>query len=210
MRYTKLIGLTSLAALVLFALWGGGSAAASVACKVDTHFYTAYTCPAAQLWPANTVITTTLEGSSTVKNGSTTLSSCTGGKFTSTIVNAGSSTSTVTGSNTTVDLESCTSSIHTENLGSFEIHHISGTADGTVTTSGMVIGNTVFGTNCLYETGSGKDLGTLSGGSPASLSINASLNESEPRKFICPDTATWTAKWIATSPKPLYMGWWAD
>jgi hypothetical protein len=193
MMYLKILGLATVAAMALMAFAGTASA---------TKLYSG----AAPLGPG-TVIKSSIEGSSILSSGGTTLNTCTSGQFTSEITNAGSATTTVSGPNTTIDFESCLATVHTENPGTLEIHHIAGTDDGTLTASGAVIGRTVFGTNCLYQSGTGKHLGILDGviSGDAQIHIDITVSEAEPKKFICPDTANWTANFAVTSPTPLQV-----
>jgi hypothetical protein len=193
MKYLKILSLAAVAAMALMAF--AGSASATVLRN------------GSGILPAGTKISSSLSGSSILKSGTTTLNTCTGGKFSGEITNAGSSTTTVSGPNTTIDFENCVSTVDTEKLGTLEIHSISGTTNGTLTASGVVIGNTIFGTNCLYESGTGKDLGTLTGSTTgnATIGINITVNEAEPKKSICPDTATWEATFKVTSPSPLWV-----
>jgi hypothetical protein len=202
MRYVKIIGLTVAAAMVLAMFVGASAASATVLCKESI---TSGCAAAGQAYPAGTVLQRSLEGSSVLSSNGNTLNTCTGGQFKSEITNAGGASSTVSGPNTTINFENCAAVVHTESVGSLEIHHIAGTDNGTVTESGTVTGNTIFGTNCLYESGTGKDLGQLQGGASPTLSINITVNEAEPKKFICPDTRQWAATFRVTAPTPLYI-----
>jgi hypothetical protein len=195
MKYVKMLGLAAIAAMALMAFVGAGTASA-------TKLYSG-----GSALGAGSLVKLSLTGSSVLSSGESTLNTCTGGQFTSEIANAGSSTTTVSGPNTTIDFENCASTVHTETKGSLEVHHIAGTNDGTVTASGVVIGNTVFGTNCLYQSGTGKHLGVLDGvtSGDATIHIHISVTEAEPKKFICPDTATWTGHFVVTSPTPLHV-----
>jgi hypothetical protein len=206
LKYLKIIGLVAVAAMAMMAF--AGSASATVLCNNNLS-----TTACSSKVAAGTLIESSLTGSSVLKSGETTLNTCTGGKFTSEVSNAGSSTTTVSGPNKTIDFEGCVSTVHTKSScefcehvanGTLEIHHIAGTDNGTVTASGVVITNTIFGTSCIYQSGVGKDLGTLVGGNPASLNINITVTELTP-KAICPDTPTWTATFKVTSPTPLYV-----
>jgi hypothetical protein len=200
MKYLKILVLVAIAAMTLSAF--AGTASATVLCK---EAITTGCAAAGKAYPAGTLIKRSLEGSSILSSGETTLGTCTEGQFTSEITNAGSSTTTVSGPNKTTDLENCANPVHTVALGMLEIHHIAGTDNGTVTASGSVTGYTIFGTHCVYESGTGKDLGELKGGSSASLNVNVTTNEAEPKKFICADTTTWQASFRFTTPTPLYV-----
>jgi hypothetical protein len=64
----------------------------------------------------------------------------------------------------------------------------------------------IFGTSCTYGTGSGTSLGVLESDekTEAELSLEATLAKEE-GGFLCPATAVWKAKYVITSPKPLYF-----
>jgi hypothetical protein len=202
MKYLKILGLAAVAAMALMAFAGSASATMTYSPQCTGG-------PEVNTCPAGTVLSMSLEPgtSSILKSGTTTLNTCTGGKFSSKITNAGSSTATTSGENTTIDFENCVSTVDPVKLGTLEVHSISGTTNGTVTASGVVIGNTIFGTDCLYESGTGKDLGTLNGSTTgnATIHIEISVNEAEPKKSICPDTATWTAAFLVTGPSPYWV-----
>ena len=126
---------------------------------------------------------------------------------------------TTTGSPTTTPLlaissltnggagDPCTQATSTLTNGNMEIHHIAGTDNGTVTSSGTVVQLTVFGISCNYGTGPGTDLGILTGktntSEHATVDVNAIINEQEPKKFLCPDTSRWIGSYIITSPTGL-------
>jgi hypothetical protein len=91
----------------------------------------------------------------------------------------------------------CTFTTDTLTNGSLAITNVGGTK-GTVTGSGTVITITIPNVTCLYGTGNGTHLGVL-----GSLIVNATLNELEPKKLLCPDTVLWTAEYSTTSPSNL-------
>jgi hypothetical protein len=193
MKYMKMLGLAAVAAMALMGL--AGTASATILESGSTPLGN------------DATIKASLSGSSILRSGETTLNTCTGGQFTTTVTDPGGATKTVKGTNTTIDFENCASTVHTESAGTLEVHHIAGTNDGTLIASGAVIGNTIFGTNCLYQSGTGKHLGTLNGATEgdATIHINITVTEAEPKKFICPDTANWTASFLVTSPTPLQV-----
>jgi FtsP/CotA-like multicopper oxidase with cupredoxin domain len=189
MKYLKILGLAAIAAMA-FMSFAAGTASATKLYSTGVALGT------------GTEINATLSAgnSSYLKDGGTTLNTCTGGTVAGKIENAGGSAATVSGKTNTLSFTNCSSLVHTVSTGSLEVHHITGTTNGTVTASGAVLNNTIFGTSCLYESGAGKDLGTLSGNK---LNINITVTEAEPKKFICPDTPTWTAEFTVTKPHAL-------
>jgi hypothetical protein len=120
----------------------------------------------------------------------------------------GSTGSTVAGPVSTLTFAECNCTVTVVKSGSLEIHYISGTDNGTVTSTGAEI-TTLCGTpfgnvHCIYTT-ENTDLGTLVGGNPARLSFS---NVNIPRRltdFLCGEEAKWTAEYIISEPKPVYV-----
>ena len=75
---------------------------------------------------------------------------------------------------------------------------------GTVLGKGSKVTLSVFGVSCVYGTGEGTTLGTISSGEAPVLAINATLPRIE-GGFLCPSTGTWTANYVVTSPHALYI-----
>jgi len=100
---------------------------------------------------------------------------------------------------------SCTSGWHVTVVspGSLEVHWTSG-ANGTITSSGATVGATVGGIACNYKTNS-TDLGTLTGGSPATLDINASIPFHNGSIFCGTSNTLWTGSYKITSPEELFV-----
>ncbi len=203
MKYVKMLGLAVVAALALTAFFGAGSAAATVLCK------TAMTegC-AASGWdyPVGTEIDMSLEGSTfTRATNGTLLDTCTEGTLRGLTTNTGSSSQTVDWNLTHMQSSSCSATTDSLVNGSLEVHWIPGTDNGTVTVTGtQVTKGLVFGT-CVYGPGaSGADLGTLTGGSPATLDVEAVLPKIS-GGVACPPDVVWVGAYIVTSPKPLYI-----
>lgn len=92
--------------------------------------------------------------------------------------------------------------------GSFEIHSIAGTANGTLTLSGAEWTTETGGTHCIYRT-SATDIGTLTGSSAtsnekATLDISATLPRIGGRSgAFCGSSTPWTGSFEVTAPKPL-------
>jgi hypothetical protein len=192
MKYMKMLGLVAVAAMALMA-FGAGSASATTLFKNATEHY-----------PAGTTIEASQVGSGSLKDTSgNTIVTCTGGDISGkTDITSGES---ISGALATLKFTNCTSEVHTMKTGSLSITHISGTTNGTVTSIGSEVKITVFGTECLYGTGAGTHLGTLTGGAPATLKVNTIVTEQEPKKFLCPDDARWEATFAVTKPNPLYV-----
>jgi hypothetical protein len=192
MKHLKILSLAAVATMALMAFASTASA---------TKLYSG-----ASALGAGTQIKASLEGSSTIKNGETTLNTCTATQFGSEVTNAGGAALTVSLRNLTIDFENCVNPIHSIALGSLEIHYTSGLG-ATVTASGLVISITIFGTSCQYEVGTGMDMGSLTGSTSgnATLHVNATIKGKIGNSFICPSTPTWTATFRVTSPSSLHV-----
>lgn len=94
----------------------------------------------------------------------------------------------------------CTNSWHvTEaNPGSLEVHYTSG-HNGTLTSSGSLVKATRFGVNCNYETNN-TSIGTVTGGNPATLHIEASIPLAAGSSPLCGSgNAKWSGAYVTTS-----------
>lgn len=121
------------------------------------------------------------------------------------------------GATTTVKLQSgkeeikwggCVSPWANLSAGEFEIHHIAGTSNGTVTARGFetTVLYPIFELDCVYVYGSGIDLGVITGGSPATLHLNVVLPRSGTSSIACPITARFQAEEAFTEPNtPIYV-----
>ena len=110
---------------------------------------------------------------------------------------------TTTGPITSLSFTPCTNgwTVTVNTLGRLEVHKTSG-YNGTLTSYGtrVTATNHNVGLSCVYETNaaSGTDVGTITGGNPATLDIVASI----PRvggSFLCGGAnANWTGAYVAT------------
>jgi len=83
-------------------------------------------------------------------------------------------------------------------LGSFETHWISG-HNGVVTISGLLFSATRFGVTCNYET-KNTSIGTVTGGSPATLDVSASIPIAAGSSFLCGSgNAKFSGSYVTTS-----------
>jgi hypothetical protein len=203
MKYLKMLGLVVAAAAALTALIGAGTASATVLCKNNlstekcSEPYPVGTVGTASLATGSSATIETLEG--------TVLNTCTGSSVKETLKNAGSATTTVTGTiaASSITWTGCTRAATTLTGGESELHWIAGTDNGTITAKGFEMKiNTPFG-DCVYSLGSTmKDWGTVIGGAPGSLTVNAIVTKIS---GLCPNEARITAKYTNTEPKAGYV-----
>ncbi|MGN6816373.1 MAG: hypothetical protein ACTHK3_09865 [Solirubrobacterales bacterium] len=197
MKYLKMLGLAAVVAAALMAFVGASSASATVLCKTPL---TSGCAASGWDYPAHTVIHSSSTNSGTLKAGGITLDTCTESTVKGETTNTGSDTETVDGPNQVINWGVCTNETKTIVLGSLEIHYISGTDNGTLTSIGTeVTVKTIFG-SCVY---SAPDIGTLVGGNPATIEVKELSVKlvSGP----CPAETKWSQNFTVTSPTPLYV-----
>lgn len=123
------------------------------------------------------------------------------------ISNAGSSTETVSGSLSTLTFTNCNATVNVLRKGSLEIHTKGTTANGngTLTSSGAEVTVEFAGFHCIFST-SNTDLGTVTGGTPATLDIEATIPRTGGNSgAFCGTTAAWTGSYKVSSPSTLLV-----
>lgn len=197
MKYLKMLSLAAVAAAALMAFLGAGTASATVICKNNLN-----TTACSEKYPVGTKGTASLAAGTTAVLETTAgeaLVTCTESVISSTLENAGSATTTVKSGVSTMTFANCNLPVVVLKGGSAELHHIAGTDNGTLTTFGTEVTVQIFGTTCVYGSGSGLDVGITVGGNPGSMQLSTVF----PRisgSFICPADARFTGKYVATSP----------
>jgi hypothetical protein len=203
MKYVKMLGIAVGVAAVLMALGGAGTASATVLCKNNES-----TSSCNENYPSGTEFKSSLStGTKTILKTEFKTVECSKSTVSGKTETGGSATETVKGPLEALTFEECNCEVKVLKKGTLEIHWISGGTNGTVTETGAEVTvncSTIFGNvHCIYVT-ENTDLGTLTGGNPASLDVNASI----PRlttNALCTPTATWEASYEVTAPKPLYV-----
>jgi hypothetical protein len=201
MKYLKMLGLAAIAALGLMAFVGASTASATTLCKAtDTP-----DCTPANTLPAGTTITSTLKNGGSAKltgSGGETIATCTGGEV------AGKTTNTsatwIEGNIEKLTWTGCSQMTTTVKTGKLDIDWVSGTHNGIVRGTNNEVTVAIFGVSCVYGTGAGTTLGTLSSGAPATLNIATTVTRTS-GGFLCPQTAGWDAEYVVTNPKALYV-----
>jgi hypothetical protein len=202
MKYLKMLGLAAIAAMGLMAFVGAGTASATVLCTAtETPCSTAH-----EISPSNDQhLVATQTGTGILEEDKAvnpaTLVTCSGSELTALSTKTGGTVETPTAEVKTLDWSGCTSTVTTVATGSLEIHHIEGTDNGTVTSSGTEVTTAILGVSCTFK---GTDLGTLTGGTSPVMDINATVDKTA-GSFVCPAHATWTATYNITTPTPLYV-----
>jgi hypothetical protein len=203
MKYMKMLGLALVASAALMAFGGAGTASATKLCKNSTN-----TTTCSEPYAASTVIDATLSGSAILEtSGGTVLETCTGSTLKGKTANAGGSTETLKEPIESLTWSGCTKEKRTLTLGELEFHWIAGTDSATLTARNTqwTVGGLFENESCLYGFGTGTDLGTVVGGTNATLSISALVPRQTGSGFLCPAETRWTASYKFTEPSPLYV-----
>jgi hypothetical protein len=210
MKYVKMLVLAVAAAAALAAFIGGSMASATVLCsEPGTGSPTGTTCPANKAYVTGTEIHAILDpGTKSVTTTSFLNIECTSSTLAGKTGGEGSATETVSITLETVTFGGCNCPVTILEKGTLEIHWIEGSHNGTVTSTGLeetVNCSTIFGTvHCIVRTGA-TDLGTLTGGNPATLDITSADIPRTSTNALCDETYNWDAKYEITTPRPLFV-----
>lgn len=191
MKNLKILGLAVLAATVLTAFLGAGSASATVLCKTAEN-----PCPEGQKWSIGTALEATSEHIF-FYNTNTCVASTIKAKNTG---NGGSGLP-VPLSLEGLSFSTCTRNTLVTTLGEMQIEWITGTHSGVVTSRGAKGTFSMPLGSCAWSIGFGGawvDIGTIYGGSPAEIELEAPLTT------ICPFTHI-TGTYTVPTPEPLYI-----
>ena len=121
---------------------------------------------------------------------------------------------TVAGPVASMTWTNCTNnwSYTTLKAGSLELHNVSGSENGTLTSAGAewTSKQSTSGLHCIYSTGAATDFGTLTGstvtGGNATLDIAATINRTGGSSgILCGSKLTWTGSFRFTTPATLYV-----
>jgi hypothetical protein len=212
MKHLKMLGLAAIAALGLMAFVGAGTASATTI-STDAAGTIKY--------PVGTEIHSTLKsGTSAIleTTAGETVATCTTstvkGKIEDPAVKTGEveypSGTWITGAISSLTWGEpegvggkCSQTTDTLTKGSLEIMQTTGDA-GTVVSKASEVTLTLFGVSCVYGTGAGTTLGTITGGEAPELAINAVLPKIS-GSFLCPSSGRWTATYTITSPHALHI-----
>jgi hypothetical protein len=194
MRFIKTLSLAMVAAAALMAFAGLGTASATVLCKEIPAAGT----DCANPYPAGTKGTGSAETSILLKtSGGTTIVTCTSSTVTGQSVNQGSTTETVKSTLTTLTFSNCTTTVTVLSAGTGELHHIAGTNNGTLTTTGTEVTITFLGVSCIFKTNS-TDVGTATGGKPGTFDLSATIPGVS--GGFCPASGILSGSYIQTEP----------
>ncbi len=200
MKYVNMLTLAMVAASVM-AFLVADAASATVLCKNNSN-----TEACSEPYSAGTNIEAQLVGTATLNTSYKTVE-CKKASGSTSLTSAGGSNSTPVVAEGSLTYSGCNCEVVALKTGTGEVHHISGTDNGTVTSSGAevtVTCSTIFGTvHCIYAS-EGTDVGRLTGGNPAKEKVTISVPRLATNQ-ICDEEAVLIAEYEVTSPKPLYV-----
>jgi hypothetical protein len=195
MKYLKGLALVVAAAAVL-AVFGAGSASATVVCKTKTS-------PCSSPYLKGTLFKGVLTpGTIAVFKAGFATIECTEGSGSIETTTNGSATETVKGLTKTLTFGGCNAELTVLKTGSGEIHWTSKT-NGTFTAEGLEVRASSLGVTCIYG-GAITSGVTLNGGEKPTISMNAKVALIS-GGFLCSNPATLTASLTVTEPTPLYV-----
>jgi len=198
MKHVKMLSLAAVAAMALMAFVGAGTASATKLCSANEN-----PCSAAHTYATGTTITSTLKsGTSAILEtfGGLVRDTCTGSEVSGKTSNE--SGTTISGSVSTLSFSGCSAKTSVlEQTGTLEIG-----SKGEVTAKGFRVTVEILGESCVYSAGTGTALGTLTGGSPATLTVSATVNiNTKESGANCATSSNWTATYTVTTPTSLFV-----
>jgi hypothetical protein len=188
MKYVKMLGLLAVAAAALMAFAGTASATTVTS-------------------PTGTTYTSTIKASAgtTELHGSFITVSCKKSTVEGSVESHGAAT-TAGGAISSLTFSECNFPVKVLKAGSLEVHGISGTENGTLTSKNAEITIETSIANCIFTTkAEGTDVGTLTGGSPAKLDINSASIPRTGHSVFCGGSGTWTGGYEVTTPTSVFI-----
>lgn len=194
MKYVKILGLAVVAVMGLMAFLGAGSVSATVLCNTTTT-------PCSSVYSGAFIASLDKGSTATLESTSGSIEdTCTASTVEGSITEKGDATHTVVGAGEHLFFGSCTQTFKVlEETGTLELHNISGTDNGTLTAKKFRVTIVISGVSCVFGAGEGTDLGTLTGGNPATMDVHAVVPKVE-GGFLCPSDSIWNAQYKVTSP----------
>jgi hypothetical protein len=112
----------------------------------------------------------------------------------------------VSGNISSLSFNNCTDSWHVTVVaaGSLSVNGTTGTYNGDVFSTGATVETTRFGISCRYATNN-TTIGTLVGGSTATINLSASIPFHSGSVFCGSGATSWTGSYIINTPDSLYV-----
>jgi len=204
MNRLKAVGLAVLAVIAVMAF--AGSASATVLCSTNTN-----PCTGTKYGVGTEIKTNLKAGTEAVLTAGFATFKCSESALSGKVANAGGAAATLSGNNTLVTFDTCNCTLTVILQGSEEFHWNGTNGSGTLTSTGTSTTINCSGVSCLFGTAAtGTTIGPVTGGSPASIKAEAKLPyiTGDASNFTCTlgsGTASFTASYEVTAPKPLFV-----
>ncbi|HET7509943.1 MAG TPA: hypothetical protein VFJ65_06810 [Solirubrobacterales bacterium] len=204
MNYLKMTSFIAVAIACLITALGAAEASATVLCKTADG----KTCKSGWGYESRPIHAVLDPGTGNAKI-TTTFKNVECGKSTieATILGEGGATETIRAEVSVFSFEECNCEVKTLEKGTLEIHYTSGT-NGMLTSNEAeftVTCSTIFGNvHCIYVTAN-TSLGTITGGSPATVDVEGANIPRASTSALCSEKANLDAKYEITDPSPLYV-----
>jgi len=183
MKQLRIIGASVIAVAVCLAFAGAASASPTLTSPSGTTFFGTLTMTATSsvLWKATAGNVT-----------------CTGSTSSMKVVS--NNESSASGQTSTWTFSGCSGTVHVLTLGATIFHHNT----GTVTEKEAEVTLSFFGVSCVFGGGT-VDIGRMEGGTPAKVTVNATLPLVSGSSFVCGSTASWSGGYTVTTPSTLFI-----
>jgi hypothetical protein len=199
MKHLKMLAVALAATAAMIAVLGTPTASATVLCKTTTT-------PCGEFLPVGTEVNLGLTSSLTIsETGGKVLTTCGQNPVKTKNANTGNGAQTVILTIEQLTFGECTIKPLLLLRGRFEIHHITGTDNGTLTATATEFTIVLGSSDCVYTAGESTDFGTLVGGNPAKVEAHAVFNRKE-GGLLCPSDVVWDAKYgVFSWFMPIYV-----
>jgi hypothetical protein len=196
MKQMKMLVLALVLAAVLMAIIGAGTSSATMLCNSNTT-------PCSNLVTINTVVDLESTSSHVFKPGFATVK-CEKSEIAWKLESQSETGGAAKGAATGLTFAECDATVVVLQKGSLQIAHTAGTMNGTVSSEGLLIELATGGIKCKYGTPTLRAIGSITGGSPATVKVEAQLVKVE-GGALCVNPATWTGNYSVGFPNPLYI-----
>lgn len=199
MKFLKILAVAIAATAAMVASLGMGTASATVLCKTTTT-------PCGEFLPIGTEVNLSLSSSLTLsETGGKVLTTCGQNPVKTKNANKGNGFETVILPIEQLTFGECTIKPLLLVRGRFEVHHISGTDNGTLTATATEFTIVLGSSDCVYSAGESTDFGTFVGGNPAKVEAHAVFNRKE-GGLLCPSDIVWDAQYgVFSWFMPIYV-----
>lgn len=200
MKYLRMLTLAAVAAAAFIAFAIAGTASATVLCTTTT------TPCSAKLNKGSELHAQLEKGTKAIFDTQLKTAECNESAMKLTTKTTGGANETVVATIDELSFEECNCDVVVLKNGSIEIHHIAGTDNGTLILSGLELTkecNIIGSVHCTFASKT-THMGTLTGGHPATMDVNATLQKVG-GGVLCPPHTIWTGAYEITNHTTLHV-----